>query len=363
MRTVRLVICMAMFAIHGSLIGGCSRATPIPPDQAQSVGGGVFEPPRLDVKIHDTPGAVSEDISVAFWNRGDTPLIIQRIHTTCACSMVGEVPTGSLLPGTVVKIPLQVTPPEHGEKSVTVMVETTPPSPRAKLLINAIGAPLSPPLVAEFPEQLELHSRAGKPSEALGAVITLEHAGSSPWLIGAEWKALEQPDNPQGSLRLEGPVNETIYTIPGIVRRTYRLKVTVSPTPSERRITNAVVELKSAAASRQPLPEPRVVIRHDPAIRLIPARMSWSLGNGPDERIVTAIAGEATAWRISWSDDLPRGVMVALDDASDAADNMSRKLRVRIDKSRIEPGSIVIPLTVHDEANVIETPLHIEFLP
>lgn len=125
-----------------------------------------------------------EDLTLTLENVGGTSVTIDRIRTSCGCTLPQGFTTTVLPPGESTSISLRVNLPSSGQQTVTVRAETTPPIdplPSAVLLLDG-GEPPTPS-IRRLPNRVVIRGDMSADRAASSFTITtVENPDEPRWI-------------------------------------------------------------------------------------------------------------------------------------------------------------------------------------
>ena len=172
-----------------------------------------------------------QQAKVILENRGGKTLTISEVSSSCACT-TAKLGKFTLAPGERTELSLDVHVPEFGDQDVVVSLQTdSRDSPLSTLPLKLKGRTLEVPRLWRIaPITMASFREPGVAVTAKVEVVTLEAAGSKPWIVGL------QPDSNTSttvSCQMASHSDDTRVN-QEVVVRTYSFEVTIEPDRLER---------------------------------------------------------------------------------------------------------------------------------
>jgi hypothetical protein len=295
----------------------------------------LFEVMPLELRAESTTPETRQ-IEARSVNRTNDRVRILGIDTSCGCTVVGKMDAMQIAPGATLRIPLSVTPPARGARTVSVRVRTDHPKKRLVTCeIQTVGYSDDLPKLVQLVSSIPLSGF--QPGEALSerfAIRTLEEKNSRPWI---EQLTADSTDVLLDSL----PVVEERSMGGEAILRSYAYQVTV---PCPERVNQIREHLLRLKFSRSPDPQSspiRVKSFRKAIVQLIPeiVNVTVAVGDLPVERFVVMESEHVSDWSCRLASDLPQGVTIDFLESSEVPQDRSRRIRIHVDPARLDIGS------------------------
>lgn len=292
------------------------------------------EPAGFEVRADSSPPE-PQQIEPRLVNRTDRVVRILEIETSCGCTAAGELETRTLAPGASVRLPLSITPPEHGSRIITVRVTTDHPTQRIVMFdIRSSGSTQDLPKLVRVSSSIRLTGRqAGERLSEEFALKTLEEKNSRPWI--------DQLKTDSSDILLQSlPIMEERALGGEGIWRTYPFRVTV---PCPQLVNQRRENLLTLQFSRHPeggTSPIRINAIREPMVKLIPeiVNFAFALTDSPMERIVIMDSEQVSDWSFRLVAELPPGVTINFSECSEAPSDSGKRIKVRVD-----PTAVMLP--------------------
>ncbi len=319
--------CILIVVVCVPLVG-CEIQNSSPPAKT-GIGRLVVEPAQLIASIEDGSDTKSfrQRITAQLVNRGEVPLKIVSISSSCGCMLAEKLTTDDLLPGGATTLTLNVDLPSVGRKATWVRVNTdSRETPQVVIPVILVGVPLRPPYLDHDVTSIRLHGT--KPGTSVGQILTLraiERRGTVPWI---------QNIRPQSDLirvsQIREPTDEASDD-ESCVKRKYEFHVEMAIPDSADTSASGFLEIVTQEPSQRPLVPISVAIELRPIIRVFPDVVLFDLkasSSLPTERRLLLMATDGAPWNYEMKNDLPSWLSVEEIMTSGKTDRPSKQLRV-----------------------------------
>lgn len=198
-------------------------------------------------------GAGPHDVSYRLENQGTEVIHLGDVIASCGCTVPEPPHPKTLAPGKIATLRVRATPPDVGDKRVTLEVYHDGPGPSpvvATLLLK--GRERKLPIVVRQPSEVIVRGRPGEVAPQTLTLLASERAELAPWVLGLD------SDNPD--LLVEGPViEEQAGASRSTVQRVYRFTV-LTTLRSIGRVNLGFLKIRTASHADGPAPRTITVL-------------------------------------------------------------------------------------------------------
>lgn len=230
---------------------------------------GVFEITPGEASLTGAADALSE-LRFSIRNRTGAELIVDRVDSSCGCTVVQSVSNRHISSGGKTELVVQARIPPHGQRQTRVSIYAN--ECRYEIPITLNGPPEPVPRFLTFPDKLEL--RAFVSSQVVSRELewtTVESAGTLPWIVSGT--------SSDSQLRASVTLVSESRLGNSTVRRTYRANVEANVPSLGAPIRSAFLRPTfSTNDSRDPGRACVVTVRAVPIARLVPAEVVFRIG-------------------------------------------------------------------------------------
>lgn len=279
--------------IRVSLILLCLFCLGCPSASRESTNANVaFVPSKMSVRESD----VNDGVSVTLKNMGSQAVTIQRVTSSCGCTVTRKFAATILEPGKLLEIPLSVDLPEYGTKEVVVTAHIDSAishNPDIRLRLEG-GAPERPQLI-RVPSSVTITGSIPGERATKNLWITTIEKTSQPWL-----QNLSSPD-PTIQIKLLKVETERSLTEEWRMRRYgFDVSANVPDFETSHRNSSLEITLDSARARVDPRTTIPLIVSLQSPLRPVPSRLIVDREDG-GTRDLLLISDGSTDWNIMCS--------------------------------------------------------------
>ena len=207
-----------------------------------------------------------QTVDILLQNNGRGPLTIQKVTTTCSCTLVTSGKK-TLSIGEKTKLSLDATVPQYGNQEVVVTIETdSKVTPSCLVRLRLSGRKEATPQIWSIPPVtwMKFHDLGG-PIATEVEMVTLEDATASPWIVGLT----PEPGSDSAGLECRlARVTEDTTSGSGVTVRTYKFSVSATPKTSDRDVL--VLTVQTNGVPDKKIRNTTIIIEPTPHIRVLP---------------------------------------------------------------------------------------------